>query len=116
MGAQIRVSGGDDIEEFTDLWEWLRLERALTGTVQAVRPTPSDGELGGAFDMLAVALGSGGAGMALARSLMAWLRTRRPSVTVTVETKAGTVTVAARDVDRADVLPLLDRVLRNGDA
>jgi hypothetical protein len=52
----------------------------------------------------------------LARSLTAWLRTRRPNVTVTVKTKTGTVTVDAQNVASGDVLPMLERVLRDGDA
>jgi len=116
MDAQIRVSGGDEVEEFTDLWEWLSGERALTGTVQIVRLPPSDGELGGVFDMLSVALGSGGAGVVLARSLTAWLQTRRSNVAVTVATESGTVKVDARNLAPGDVLPLLQQVLRAGDA
>ena len=116
MDAQLRVSGGDEIDEITDLWDWLRNERDLAGRAQALQRPPGEGELGGVLDTLAVALGSGGAGAVLARSLTAWLRTRRPNVTVTVKTKTGTVTVDAQNVASGDVLPMLERVLRDGDA
>lgn len=115
MDAHIRISGGNEIDEVTDLWEWLRGERALAGAVDAVQRPPGEGELGGVFDVLAVALGSGGAGAVLARSLTAWLQTRRPDVAVSVTTEAGTVKVDARHLDSGDVLPLLRQVLR-GDA
>ena len=113
--VRLRIEGGNEIDEIADLWDWLRGERTWSGAVRAVRTAPSEGELGGAFDVLAVALGSGGAGVALAKSLTVWLRTRRPSVAITVTTSTQKVTVEARNVDRTDILPLLERVLSDGD-
>jgi membrane-associated two-gene conflict system component 1 (EACC1) len=115
MDAQIQVSGGDEVEEFAELWRWLRGERALAGMVRAVPRRPGQGEMGGAFDMLAVALGSGGAGAMLAQSLTAWLRTRRPQVEVTVTSTTGSVTVSASNLRQEDALPLLEQVLRDSD-
>jgi len=80
--------------------------------VKAVRKPPARTELGGALDLLAVALGSGGAGVTLAKSLVIWLRTRRPDVTVTVTTPSGTVTLKAKQVRDGDVMPLLEAVLK----
>jgi hypothetical protein len=115
VDVEIRISRGDDSTEFAALREWLRGERALTGAVRPVRRRPGDSELGGAYDMLAVALGSGGAGVALARSLTAWLRTRRPDVAITVKSPSGEVTVDARKIKEDDVMPLLREVLGMGD-
>lgn len=115
MEAEIRISQGDEITEFTSLWEWLSGERALTGAIRAVRGRPAETELGGAFDLLAVALGSGGAGVTLAKSLAIWLQTRRPDVTITVTSPSGSVTVKAHQVRDGDVLPLLQEVLRGRD-
>jgi Effector Associated Constant Component 1 len=114
MEAQIQVAGGDSLNEIADLHEWLRRERALVGSVQFVRQPPGEGELGGTLD-LAVALGSGGAGVALAKSLTTWLRTRRAKVTITVQTEGRSVMVSA-DVAHDQVLPMLEQVLRDGDA
>jgi Effector Associated Constant Component 1 len=113
--VQIRVSGGDDIEEVSDLWEWLRGERELAGAVRAVRSVPGETELGGAFDMLTVAVGSGGAGTVVAKSLIAWLRTRHASVVVIVATETRTVTIKACDLDADTVVPLLRQVLSDDD-
>lgn len=113
--AQIQMSGGDRITEITDLLAWLRGERALAGTVRAMQRPPDDGELGGVFDMLAMAPGSGGAAAALARSPTAWLGSRRADVTVTVTSPSGSVTLDARRVDDRSVLPLLREVLRDHD-
>jgi Effector Associated Constant Component 1 len=115
MEAEIRICRGDDVGEFTDLWRWLRGERALSGMICAARRPPAETELGGACDVLAVALGSGGAGAALARSLIVWLQTRRPIVAVTVTSPSGTVTVDARQIRDGDVLPVLNEILRARD-
>lgn len=115
MEVQIQVAGGDEVAEFTALWEWLRGDRALAGALRAVQRPPDEGELGGAFDVLAVALGSGGAGVALAKALPVWLRTRRSDVKITVTSPAGKVTLDAHQVKDTIVLPLLREVLRDRD-
>lgn len=112
MRAEITVLGGEEITEITDLWEWLRGERQLFGAVEPVRRPPGDSELGGTVDLLTVALGSGGAGVVLARSLVVWLRTRRSDVSVVVRTETGSATVTATNLDEDQLLPLLEQVLR----
>jgi len=107
MEADLRVSGGDDAEEVADLWEWMRVERDLAGMVRPIWRPPGEGELGGVFDVLAVALGSGGAVAALAGSLTAWLKTRRPEVTVTITTAKGSASVGVSNATVDQVLPLL---------
>ena len=113
MDAQIRVSGSDNVAEFAALWEWLKAERDLQGALSPVRQVVEEGQMGGAFDVLSVALGTGGAGVTLAQSLTVWLRGRRADVSITVMSAAGSVTVDARRVK--DPLPLLQQVLRNQD-
>lgn len=113
MEVQIRTSGGDEVAEITDLWEWLRGERSLPGAVRAVRRSPGPQEMGGAFEMLAVAVGSGGAATALARALTSWLQTRRPDVSVTVTKADRSVTFRANDLDAGAVMPLLRQVLNS---
>jgi hypothetical protein len=68
--------------------------------------------LGGAYDLLAVTLGSGGAGVALAKSLATWLRTRRSNVAITMTSSSGSVTLEAHQVKDGDVMPLLQEILR----
>jgi hypothetical protein len=65
--AEIQICHGDLVSEFASLWEWLRGERALAGAIRAVPRPPTEDELGGVLDVLAVTLGSGGAGVTLAR-------------------------------------------------
>jgi hypothetical protein len=109
--AEIEIASGDSVAEFVSLLDWLRGERALAGAVRAVPRQPAQTELGAAFELLAVALGSGGAGATLAKSLITWLQTRRPSVKITVTSPSGSVTLEARQVRDGDVMPLLHEVL-----
>jgi len=104
------VSGGDKVSEYAALLDWLTGERALTGRVRLVRAAPGEGQLGGVFDMLAVALGSGGALVALANSLTAWIKTRHQRISVTVEGPSGRVILTSDGP--ADVLPLLQEIVR----
>jgi hypothetical protein len=115
MDVKIQVSRGDDVAEFAALWEWLRGERALTGAVRAVRRQPGETELGGAFDLVTVALGSGGAGVVLANSLVAWLQARRRTITITVTTAKGSITVTGPESEDSVVMPLLLEILRTPD-
>jgi hypothetical protein len=116
--AEIRVSqgdAGDAVAEIVSLGEWLRGERALAGAVRAVPRQPAETELGGGLELLAVALGSGGAGATLAKSLITWLQTRRSGVKITVTTRSGSVTLEASQVKEGDVMPLLQEVLGTRD-
>jgi hypothetical protein len=113
--AEIRLLPSDDISEFAALYGWLRTERALIGSVTAIRSAPADNELGGVYDLLAVALGSGGAGVALARSLTAWLQTRRSHIALTVSSPAGSATLNVDLAKSGDVLPVLQEIMKAHD-
>jgi hypothetical protein len=113
--TEIRIFGGDTVAEFISLREWLRGERVLAGTVRTVPHQPAETELGGAFELLTIALGSGGAGATLAKSLITWLQTRRPGVKITVTSQSGSITLEARQVKDSDVMPLLHEVLGTRD-
>ncbi|MEV7188082.1 hypothetical protein ACIRRH_22155 [Kitasatospora sp. NPDC101235] len=115
MDARIRVAGGDGLRETAELWDWLRRERELAGLVRPLPSPPADGELGGVTEVLEIALGAGGAGVALAGSLSVWLRTRRADVSLEVTTKRGRVKLTARQMKQEDVVPLLAEVLGDDD-
>jgi len=114
MQAEIRVSADDDVVAYTDLLQWLRRERQLAGSVSAVYRRPAEDELGGVLDMLAVALGSGGAVVALAGSLTAWLQTRRSDVSITVTSPSGSVKIDASHIKDADALLREVLEIKNG--
>lgn len=116
--AEIRVSEGqgiDEVGELAALLEWLRGERGLAGAVREVRRPPGPGELSGAVvEALAVGLGAGGAAGTFASSLFGWLRTRRPSLEVTVTEGSRSIALKASQVRDRDV-PLLLKFLEAKD-
>ncbi|NRQ39584.1 hypothetical protein HII36_48315, partial [Nonomuraea sp. NN258] len=107
--AELRISEGDALGELAALTGWLKEQRELQGRIRSAGRMPGATELGGAAEWLTIALGSGGAGLALARALSVWLTNRHSDVSITVTTPAGTVTVEAKRT--GDALPLLRQVL-----
>ncbi|WP_407654767.1 effector-associated constant component EACC1 [Actinomadura luzonensis] len=100
------------MDDLVSLTTWLQSQRELQGRIRPVTRPPDSEELGGAVDLLTVALGSGGAlGMVLARALTTWLTNRRSDVSLTITTLTGSVTVEAKRV--SDPLPLLQEVLQH---
>ncbi|MCX4909602.1 hypothetical protein [Streptomyces sp. NBC_00878] len=114
MELEIRLEDGAPGEEFTSLLQWLRRERDLQGHVRAQRrPTQAD-ELGGAFELISVAVGSGGIATAFVTSLGSWLGSRRTeqSVSVTVDGKSVQIIRNGADlVDEAELLRLIKQTL-----
>lgn len=76
-------------EYLRSLTDWLNSEEPLRGRVRAVRPAPEAGTMGAAVELLSVALGSGGAGAVLVRSISAWLTQRRSEVSVSLKDADG---------------------------
>ncbi|MEU7640489.1 hypothetical protein AB0C11_31125 [Streptomyces sp. NPDC039016] len=113
MDAFIDIEGGDRVGELAALVGWLRRERELQGVVRLVRRDVVETELGSGLDVLSVAVGSGGVGVALAQSLSAWLRTRRSDVKVTITANGRTVEVDAQRVK--DPVGLITQALSGAD-
>ncbi|MEV0785460.1 hypothetical protein AB0I52_21315 [Streptomyces sp. NPDC050423] len=86
---RLTVSGTEALEHLRALREWLTLEEALRGRLTLHGEAPEPGHMGTSMDVLMVALGSGGAGAVLARSLTTWLVQRRSDVKVTVQAPNG---------------------------
>jgi hypothetical protein len=76
-------------EYLRSLADWLNSEEALRGRVQPVRRAPEPGKMGAAIELLSVALGSGGAGAVLVRSISAWIAQRRSEVSVSLKDTDG---------------------------
>jgi hypothetical protein len=108
--TRIRVSGGDEVTEYVALLEWLTGERCLAGHARLIRVAPCEGQLGGVFDMLAVALGSGGALAVLADRLSVWIKSRQAHVSIIIEGLSGRVILTSDGP--ADILPLLQEIMR----
>jgi hypothetical protein len=112
VDARIMVPDGD-IAEYLALLNWLRGDRELASRVRLTCALPREGEMGAAFDMLTVALGSGGVAVALANCLTTWIRSRQRKVSVTVESAGGRLTITSDGP--ADLLPLLCEILGERD-
>ncbi|GLX49239.1 MULTISPECIES: effector-associated constant component EACC1 [unclassified Streptomyces] len=111
----LRVSSSED--ELRSLRDWLRHEDGLRGRVRAFQSPLSPGEMGGALDALAVAVGSGGMGAVLANCLSTWISQRRSDVRITVSTRDGrTVEVDAKGVDPQALARDIERMLNSDEA
>ncbi|MFE0460454.1 hypothetical protein ACFW1A_14525 [Kitasatospora sp. NPDC058965] len=106
--ARVAVSGRDEVEEFAALWDWLQDEPQLRGGLTRAEAPIGPTELGSGLAAVTVALGSGGVGVALAKALVTWLRTRRADVTLTVSVDNRTAHFQARNVDAAHVQQALE--------
>ncbi|MFF8104328.1 hypothetical protein ACF07S_32225 [Streptomyces sp. NPDC016640] len=94
------ASGSASDDDLRALHAWLAHEDELRGRVELRAHSPAEGDMGGAVELLAVALGSGGACAVLAQSVCTWLSQRQPDITVTVKAADGReVTI---DVRRAE--------------
>ena len=112
MEAQLLVTGADDAAETAALWSWLQDECALRPGMRPIEGPADETALGGVVDVLVVTLGSGGAGVALARSLTTWLQTRRPDVSVSVVCGDRTVKLNARGMSEEHAIAALESTLR----
>lgn len=84
-GLQVEVPR----DYLASLADWLSADDGLRGRVRPVRQAPEAGRLGVPVELLSVALGSGGVGVALIRSVCAWLSQRRSDVSVTIKDADG---------------------------
>lgn len=77
---EVRIRIVDAVDPHAEVWslhDWLKVEQELDPSkVTTSSPPVQDGHMGVALDVVAVAVGSGGAVSVLAGSLRAWLRNR----------------------------------------
>ncbi|MBN0048694.1 hypothetical protein JS756_32310 [Streptomyces actuosus] len=110
----IRVPDPD--AHLPSLLDWLRREDALRRGVHPRHAPLGEGQMGGALDALAVAVGSGGMGAVLANCLSAWISQRRSDVRITLSTRDGrTIEVDAKGVDPRSLAKDVERLLDRGD-
>ncbi|MFE9575757.1 hypothetical protein ACFYO1_05180 [Nocardia sp. NPDC006044] len=112
MQLEVTVTSGRADEDLVSLSQWLRRERDLAGKITMVNRPPSEEELGGAWEMISVAVGSGGMFAAFATSLEAWFR-NRPRTTIKIKHGNDSIEV---DAGRAKDLPELLKALLEAQA
>ncbi|MBF4995981.1 hypothetical protein IRT45_02295 [Nocardia sp. BSTN01] len=111
----IQAEGGPD--ELFALSDWFGRDDALRGRVRQVQVPGPEGHMSGVLlTALAVAVGAGGVGPALAKSLTAWLTHRRSDVKLTLTRSDGTqLKIDAYRVDSPQVLRELRDLLGGTD-
>jgi hypothetical protein len=101
----------EDARDLADLFAWLGREDDLRGMVRLQSRPLAPGEMGTLPELIAVAIGGGGAVSVLASSLSTWLAHRKSDITLKVTGRDGrTVELQAQRVAEAD--ELLREVLR----
>jgi hypothetical protein len=113
----LRITVAEAPNALRSLLDWLRHEDELRGLLRLESSGSGTGaEMGGLLDVLTIAMGSGGVGAVLARSLSTWLTQRHTDVKVTVKRPDGrSVEVDAR-LRQDDVPGLIHEIRQLVDA
>lgn len=88
--VRLQLSADDAADELRSLSAWLNGEDVLRGRAQLVAEPPSPGSMGGMLEGLVFALGPGSVAMAFASVLIAWMRSRTASVSLSLSRPDGT--------------------------
>jgi hypothetical protein len=105
------VVDSQDARDLSDLVAWLGREDALRGKVRLQSRPLAPGEMGTLPELIAVAIGSGGAASVLAGSVSTWLSHRKSDIALKVTGRDGRIVeLKAQRVAEADTL--LREVLR----
>lgn len=114
LGGSVSVTvaaAGDDARLVLEsLFEWLRHEEPLRGRIEFRPTTVAPDAMGAVDEVLTVALGAGGAGAVLARSLTEWLKHRTSDIRVTLTRPNGdTIAIDGRVRDPAKLIDTVRR-------
>ena len=114
MEVKISAVGDKGLLELVALLRWLRSERQLSGKVRPeYRPAGPEDLSGGVLDVVSIAVGSGGLAVALAQSLTAWLKSRRPAVEFTITLPDGSrYRLSVADEAATQAAPIIEELLR----
>jgi hypothetical protein len=111
VNASVIAEGSESADQLRSLHDWLACVQELRGLVSLREGPPKPGTLGLVLEALAVALGPAGAATAFATALIAWLRTRRGEVRITVTLADGrSMELTAKAVSNLDAAALHQQV------
>jgi Effector Associated Constant Component 1 len=119
METEARISIVDGaLADLESLYDWLTQEHALMGGVKLEGPAPRENELGAVANVLAIAVGAGGAIPVLASALKAWiLLPRRSDVCIRVEGPEGRVVqIDAKRINETRIDDLLRQAFGYGNS
>ncbi|MFI6218082.1 hypothetical protein ACIBCD_39255 [Nocardia brasiliensis] len=113
---RLLITSDGEPDDLLQLLDWFRNDDALRGRVQPESPEFRDNQMGGLYDVLAVAVGVGGVAPALASSLSTWLTHRRSDITLKLTRADGTeIELDARRVSSSDAVEELRKLLDTPD-
>ncbi|MFB8277231.1 effector-associated constant component EACC1 [Nocardia colli] len=113
---QVSIGTDGSPDDLVELLDWFRHDDALRGRVRPQSPQIREGQMGGLYDVLVVAVGAGGIATALTRSLTVWLINRRSDITLTVTSPDGVkVDLDAKRVKSSDVLKDIQKLFDTPD-
>ena len=108
----LAVEAADEERALRSLHDWLSREAEFRGKVSLRRAEVGPDRMGSVLDVLTVALGAGGAGVALAGSLRAWVAQQRSNVKLRiVRADESRVEIDVSNVE--DVDTLVKQLMRN---
>ncbi|MGW6421413.1 effector-associated constant component EACC1 [Nocardia sp. NPDC055053] len=111
MTARIRLVGDQSGSELRNLMSWLGREDEFRGRVSVEQQPIRPGEMGTWSDVLIVAVGTGGAGTVLARSIGLWITHRRPRIGIEINRGKGKSIKITGDLPAKEVTELLRKAL-----
>lgn len=112
MDVQLSIRSAHASDDLISLANRLRAERRLQGSVRQQRAPIAEGNLGGAFELISVAIGSGRVATALAGTLATWLQ-NRPRTTVKIT--RGDLSVEVDSGKIKDINELIEKILEGDD-
>ncbi|MFI9843954.1 hypothetical protein ACIHFD_43450 [Nonomuraea sp. NPDC051941] len=98
--------------DLESLFDWFQGEKELRGRVRWADVPPKPGEMGGAMEVILVAVGSGGFLSVLATSIQTWLaRPRMSSIKIRVRNGNGLeIEIDAQNMNDAKIQELLGKL------
>ncbi|MDI6104377.1 hypothetical protein QLQ12_37880 [Actinoplanes sp. NEAU-A12] len=95
-------------DDLYSLFDWLQRTDELRGHVKTQSRRPESHEMGGAVEVLSVALGSGGAGAVLISVLTTWLQARRARICIEVTHAESGEIIRRVEVDASSAAAVKD--------
>ncbi|WP_322779997.1 effector-associated constant component EACC1 [Frankia sp. Cas4] len=108
MTTRIDIVAGS-AADVRSLLTWLR--RVDGVAVDVVPAVPGPGEQGAGWELLSVAFGTGGIGIAALQTVQTWLENRRSTIRIRVKGTGADREVELDASNVADLMPLLEKMV-----
>jgi len=110
--GQLTIQTNGSADDLFQLLEWFNDDDELRGRVRLPPSQVRSGQMGDLYDVLVVAVGTGGIASALATSLTTWFTVRRSDIAVTLKIDGHTeITVDAKRIKTPEITEALRHML-----